>query len=152
MLGFDPDSRIMSHAIQRATNLSPSKIREFGVVSFVYAGLFLTEGIGLWLTKRWAEWFTVVITSSLVPLEIYEVFHRPTPIKVLVLIINVAVVAYLLYRIANKRQVARNDRVRRWPTCSAADDVAVFLGRQRSHFRPPLAAREDANRVPLLFQ
>jgi uncharacterized membrane protein (DUF2068 family) len=113
MLGFDQDSRIMSHAIQRATNLSPSKIREFGVVSFVYAGLFLTGGIGLWLIKRWAEWFTVVITSSLVPLEIYEVFHRPTPIKVLVLIINVAVVAYPLYRIANKRQVARNDHVRR---------------------------------------
>lgn len=54
-LGFDRDNRIMSHAIQRATNLSPSKIREFGVVSFVYAGLFLTGGIGLWLIKRWAS-------------------------------------------------------------------------------------------------
>lgn len=43
--------------------------------------------------KTLGEWFTVVITSSLVPLETYEIFHRPTPIKVLVLIINVAVVA-----------------------------------------------------------
>jgi uncharacterized membrane protein (DUF2068 family) len=99
MLGFDPGSRMMSHAIEKVTNLSPTRIRELGVVSFVYAGLFLTEGIGLWRLKRWAEWFTVVITSSLLPLEIYEIIHRPTPIKILVLIINIAVVAYLLYRI-----------------------------------------------------
>jgi uncharacterized membrane protein (DUF2068 family) len=102
MLGFDPGSRIMSRVLQKATNVSPDKIREFGVVSFIYAGLFLTEGIGLWLMKRWAEWFTVAITSSLLPLEIYEIFHRPTLIKILVLIINVAVVAYLLYRITSE--------------------------------------------------
>jgi uncharacterized membrane protein (DUF2068 family) len=67
----------------------------------VYAALFLTEGIGLWLLKRWAEWFTVVITASLVPFEIYEIYLRPTPIKVFVLIINLGVVAYLLYRITH---------------------------------------------------
>jgi uncharacterized membrane protein (DUF2068 family) len=106
MLGFDPGSRLMSRAIQRATNISPVRIRELGVVSFVYATLFLTEGIGLWLMKRWAEWFTVVITSSLVPLEIYEIFHRPTAIKILVFIINIAVVVYLLYRITNERHVS----------------------------------------------
>jgi uncharacterized membrane protein (DUF2068 family) len=108
MLGFDPGSRIMSHAIQKVTNISPNKIRELGVVSFIYAGLFLTEGIGLWLMKRWAEWFTVVITSSLLPLEIYEIFNRPTTIKILVIILNIAVVAYLLYRIASERQASRN--------------------------------------------
>ena len=102
MLGFDPGSRIMSRAIQKVTTISPNRIKDFGVVSFIYAGLFLTEGIGLWLMKRWAEWFTVVITSSLLPLEIYEIFHRPTPIKILVLIINIAVVAYLLYRLKSE--------------------------------------------------
>jgi uncharacterized membrane protein (DUF2068 family) len=109
MLGFDPGNRIMSRAIQKVTNISPNKIRDFGVVSFIYAGLFLTEGIGLWLMKRWAEWFTIVITSSLLSLEIYEIFHRPTPIKILVLIINIAVVAYLLYRITSERQVSRRN-------------------------------------------
>ena len=38
----------------------------------LYAGLFLTEGICLWLEKRWAEWLTVIIISSLIPLEIYD--------------------------------------------------------------------------------
>jgi uncharacterized membrane protein (DUF2068 family) len=61
--------------------------------------LFLTEGIGLWLMKRWAEWFTIIITSSLIPVEIYELYRHPTAVKILVLAINVAVVLYLLYRI-----------------------------------------------------
>jgi uncharacterized membrane protein (DUF2068 family) len=102
MFGFDPGSRYLNHAIQKATNLSPSKFKEFSIGSFIYAGLFLTEGIGLWLMKRWAEWFTVVITGSLVPLEIYEIYRHPTAVKIIVLIINLAVVAYLLYRIARE--------------------------------------------------
>lgn len=110
ILGFDPGSRMISHAIQKVTDISPARIREFGVVSFVYAGLFAIEGIGLWRLKRWAEWLTIVITSSLLPLEIYEIFHRPTLIKFLVLIINIAVVAYLLYRIADERHATLTKR------------------------------------------
>jgi uncharacterized membrane protein (DUF2068 family) len=99
MIGFDPESRHVNQAIDKVTNLSPHKFKEFSIGSFIYAGLFLTEGTGLWLQKRWAEWFTVIITSSLVPVEIYEIYRHPTILKILVLIINVAVVAYLIYRI-----------------------------------------------------
>src|ERR1700733_454563 len=101
-LGFDPGSHYVNQAIQKATNLSPNKIKELGLTSFVYAALFLTEGIGLWLLKRWAEWLTVIITSSLVPLEVYEIYRHPTPIKIIVLVINIAIVGYLLYRIAKE--------------------------------------------------
>jgi uncharacterized membrane protein (DUF2068 family) len=52
-----------------------------------------------------AEWFTVIITGSLVPFECYEIFRRPTPIKILLLIINIAIVGYLLYRILKNPQV-----------------------------------------------
>jgi uncharacterized membrane protein (DUF2068 family) len=52
---------------------------------------------------RWAEWFSVIITSSLLPLEVYELYRHPSPIKVLVLILNIAVVGYLVYRIRNER-------------------------------------------------
>jgi uncharacterized membrane protein (DUF2068 family) len=99
MINLDPGGRFVNQAVERITDLSPQKIRELGIVSFIYAGLFLTEGIGLWLLKRWAEWFTVIITGSLVPIEIYELIHRPTAIKALVLIINVAVVVYLIHHI-----------------------------------------------------
>jgi uncharacterized membrane protein (DUF2068 family) len=99
MLGLDPGNQYIDRALEKAANLSPNKIKGLAIVSFIYAGLFLTEGIGLWLVKRWAEWFTIIITSSLVPVEVYEILRNPTPIKILVLLINIAVVGYLLYRI-----------------------------------------------------
>lgn len=104
MVGFDPGRHVIAHVIQQATNIPPQRIRELGIVSFIYAGLFITEGIGLWMLKRWGEWFTVIITSSLVPIEGWEIYRHPTVIKVLVLVINLAVVAYLIYRIKQERQ------------------------------------------------
>ena len=102
MLGLDPGNRYIDRALQKSANLTPNKIKSFGVVSFIYAGLFLTEGIGLWLVKRWAEWFSVIITTSLVPLEVYEIYRHPSVLKYLVVIINIAAVGYLLYRIRNE--------------------------------------------------
>jgi len=103
LLGLDPNNHYIDTALEKASNLTPDKIKELGLGSMVYAGLFLTEGIGLWLEKRWAEWLTVIITSSLVPIEIYEIYRHPTAIKIAVLLINIAIVAYLLYRIRDKR-------------------------------------------------
>ena len=104
MLGLDPGNRYVDRALQKFGNLTPNKIKSFGVVSFIYAALFLTEGIGLWLVKRWAEWFSVIITTSLVPVELYEIYRHPSMIKCLVLVLNIAVVGYLLYRIRNEHQ------------------------------------------------
>jgi uncharacterized membrane protein (DUF2068 family) len=100
--GLDPGNRWVERGIEKASNLSHAKVKALGIVSFIYAGLFLTEGIGLWLMKHWAEWFTIIITSSLVPVEIYELYRHPTATKILVLIINIAVVAYLVYRIRSR--------------------------------------------------
>ena len=107
MLGFDPGSPYLDSAIQKVTTIPPSKIKDLGIVSFIYAALFLTEGIGLWLLKLWAEWFTVVITSSLLPIEAYEIYRHPTAIKFVVIAINMAVVAYLLYRIKKEPRSRR---------------------------------------------
>jgi uncharacterized membrane protein (DUF2068 family) len=107
MLGLDPGNRYVDRALQKFGNLTPSKIKSFGVVSFIYAALFLTEGIGLWLVKRWAEWFSVIITASLVPVELYEIYRHPSVLKCLVLVLNIAIVGYLLYRIRNEHQGIR---------------------------------------------
>jgi uncharacterized membrane protein (DUF2068 family) len=104
--GLDPGNRWVERGIEKASNLSPAKVKGLGIVSFIYAGLFLTEGIGLWLMKRWAEWFTIIITSSLVPVEIYELYRHPTAAKILVLITNIAVVIYLVYRIRTHKQTS----------------------------------------------
>jgi uncharacterized membrane protein (DUF2068 family) len=101
-LGLDPGGHYVNEAIEKATRLSPHRIGELGLVSFVYAGLFLTEGLGLWFLKRWAEWFTVIITSSLVPVEVWEIWRHPGAVKAIVLGINLAVVGYLVYRMAKE--------------------------------------------------
>jgi uncharacterized membrane protein (DUF2068 family) len=102
LLRLDPNNHYIDIALEKASNLRPDEIKQLGLGSMLYAGLFLTEGIGLWLEKRWAEWLTVVITSSLIPIEIYEIYRHPTAIKTAVLLINIAIVAYLLYRIRGK--------------------------------------------------
>jgi uncharacterized membrane protein (DUF2068 family) len=103
LLRLDPNNHYIDTALEKASNLTPDKIKELGLGSMIYAGLFLTEGIGLWREKNWAEWLTVIITSSLIPIELYEIYRNPTPVKIAVLLINVAIVAYLVYRIRHKR-------------------------------------------------
>jgi uncharacterized membrane protein (DUF2068 family) len=104
VLGLNPAGRHVERALEMAGSLPPHRLEELGVGSFVYAALFLTEGAGLWMGMRWAEWFTVVITSSLVPVEVYELVKHPTIAKVAVLGINVSVLVYLVVRIRRDRQ------------------------------------------------
>ena len=101
--GLDPGGRHVGRFLLKAAELTPNRLKEIGVGSLVYSALFLTEGIGLWLLKRWAEWLTVIITASLIPVEIYEIYRHLTPVRILLLLINVAVVAYLVHRIRNDR-------------------------------------------------
>jgi uncharacterized membrane protein (DUF2068 family) len=82
--------------VEMLENLGPSKFVAIGIVALVYAAIFATEGTGLWLRKHWAEWFTVIATGSLIPVEIYEVFHHFTWLKIGALIANVAIVLYLI--------------------------------------------------------
>jgi uncharacterized membrane protein (DUF2068 family) len=101
--GLNPGSRYVGHAILEAASLTPNRIEDLGVGSFLYAALFLSEGIGLWLMKRWAVWFSTIITSSFLPVEVHEIYRHPTSAKVFVLVINIAVVAFLIYRIRSQR-------------------------------------------------
>ena len=103
VLRIDPGGRLVSTALAKAGRLRPEQIKELGLVSFSYAALFLVEGTGLWLRKLWAEWLTTIITSSLVPVEIYEICRHPSWAKVAVLVINLGIVGYLVYRIRSRR-------------------------------------------------
>lgn len=107
-LGLGPGSRFVGRVLLGAATLTPTKVKDLAAGSFIYAGLFVTEGVGLWLLKRWAEWLTVIITSSLLPVEIYEVAHHPSAVKILVLVINVVFVGYLVFRIRAERFESRS--------------------------------------------
>jgi uncharacterized membrane protein (DUF2068 family) len=99
ILRVDPDNRIIHSLLARVLSLTPAQLRAASVGTFVYSGLLLTEGIGLLLRKRWAEYFTIITTAGLIPIEVYEIGKHVTAAKVGVLIINVAIVAYLVRRV-----------------------------------------------------
>lgn len=106
-LRLDPGNHFLNAALAKASNVSPEQIKKIGLGSFLYAGLFLTEGTGLWLRKRWGEWLTVILTSSLIPLEIYEIYRHLSVLKFGVLAVNVAIVAYLIFRIRSQQSVSK---------------------------------------------
>jgi uncharacterized membrane protein (DUF2068 family) len=94
-LRLDPGSHFVNLALEKAMKVNPGQVRKLGLGSFLYAGLFLAEGTGLWLT--------VIITSSLVPVEVYEIHRHPSYVKVGVLVINVAIVIYLIWHMRQQR-------------------------------------------------
>ena len=95
----DPHNHYLHLFFEKLANVDEHKLRALSLGTFVYSALFLTEGVGLFLRKRWAELLTVISTAGLIPLEIYELFHRPTFIKALLFLVNVAVVLYLIFEI-----------------------------------------------------
>jgi uncharacterized membrane protein (DUF2068 family) len=102
-LQLDPGSHFVNLALGKAAKVSPGQVKKLGLGSFLYAGLFLAEGTGLWLRKRWGEWLTVIITSSLVPVEVYEIHRHPSLVKVVVLALNIAIVVYLIYHMRRRK-------------------------------------------------
>jgi uncharacterized membrane protein (DUF2068 family) len=101
-LQVDPDNHYIHIALGKLAGLDNHKLEEISAGSFIYAAIFLTEGIGLLLGKRWAEYFTIIATGSFIPYEAYELAKKPGIVKVAALIINVAVVGYLIVRVKQK--------------------------------------------------
>lgn len=111
-LRLDPGNHFLNAALAKASNVSPEQIKKIGLGSFLYAALFLTEGTGLWLRKRWGEWLTVIVTSSLIPVEIYEIYRHLSVLKFGVLAVNAAIVAYLIFRIRSQQSVSKEPHYR----------------------------------------
>jgi len=105
----DPHNHYLHSLIEKIPDVDPNKLRAISFGTFVYSALFLTEGVGLFLRKRWAEFLTIISTAGLIPLEVYELFHHPTFLKVLLLLVNIAIVAYLIFEI---RRLSKSSRSR----------------------------------------
>lgn len=104
LLRLDPASRYVGIAWEKIVRIDPKKIHEMALLAACYSALFFAEGIGLWLGKRWAEWLTVVVTGSLIPFEIYELLHKPSAPKLAVLVVNAAIVFYLIFRLKGQKK------------------------------------------------
>ena len=95
-LHLNADSRLIHALVLKVDALQPHSVLLAGLVSLGYAGMFLVEGIGLWLELPWAAYLTVVSTSLLLPFELYEVIEQVSMLRVGVLLVNLVIVFYLV--------------------------------------------------------
>ena len=84
------------HDFERLLTLNVTTLRLIGIAAAVYAVLEGAEAVGLWFQYRWAEYLTFVATTAFVPLEVYELTKTVSALKVLALVVNIAIVLYLL--------------------------------------------------------
>jgi uncharacterized membrane protein (DUF2068 family) len=96
-LRMDIDGRIMTWVLDHIDDMTAHRLKQIGAATFFYAGLRVTEGIGLVMEKAWAEYMTVGVTVSFLPWEVYEICKRPDIFRVGLLITNLIVLAYLVW-------------------------------------------------------
>lgn len=92
----DPNHGLL-YDVRHLFALKTATLKEVGVLVAAYAMLEAAEAVGLWYAKRWAEYLTFIATTALLPLEIHELLNRVTVFRVSALVVNVAIVIYLLY-------------------------------------------------------
>jgi uncharacterized membrane protein (DUF2068 family) len=103
----DPNNHYIHKMLAKLGAVDDRKLEQISAGSFIYAALLLTEGVGLLMRKRWAEYFTIITTASLIPLEIYEMILKFSATKIIVIVINIAVVCYLFVRLRQKKRSGR---------------------------------------------
>src|ERR1700691_748594 len=97
------EHKVVTWLLEWFSGLSASRIHALRIVTLAYAAVFATEGVGLWMQKRCAEWLTTIITASMIPLEVWELFDKPNFGKAAVLVANTAIVAYLVWHVRRTR-------------------------------------------------
>ncbi|HUZ29538.1 MAG TPA: DUF2127 domain-containing protein [Solirubrobacteraceae bacterium] len=85
------------HELAKLFALRAGALTRAGLIILAYGILEGVEAVGLWFAKRWAEYLTLVATTILLPLEVYELINGATALKVIGFIINLAIVIYLLF-------------------------------------------------------
>jgi uncharacterized membrane protein (DUF2068 family) len=98
-LGLNPKDNWIQRLIEKVSKINSNENVTFGVIALAYGVLEGAEAYGLWTRRRWGEWLTVVATSLLLIPEVWELTKSATLLKVGALLVNLAVVAYLLWRL-----------------------------------------------------
>ena len=96
------ENRFLRAGLARLTGIKRQNLRLFEIGTFCYSGLLFTEGIGLLMLKRWAEYLTAIITASFIPFEFLSDVRRFSAGKTLVLFLNIAAVWYLSVRLRSQ--------------------------------------------------
>jgi uncharacterized membrane protein (DUF2068 family) len=98
-LHLDPENKLIIKALANVSGISKRELRAIDAGTFLYALLYVVEGVGLLLAKHWAEYLTIIATGSLVPVEMHEVANRVNFLRIAVMLVNIAIVVYLICRL-----------------------------------------------------
>ena len=104
-LRVDPHNHYIQMLLEKLGMVDDKKLKALSIGTFFYSALFLTEGTGLALRKRWAEYLTIVSTASLLPLEVYEIVKRADAARIVVLVASTAIVVYLVFEVRRTRNI-----------------------------------------------
>jgi uncharacterized membrane protein (DUF2068 family) len=102
-LKFDPESKFVQLLLDKVDLIDAHRLRQISVATFGYSALALTEGVGLLMEKVWAEYLTLILTVSFLPWELYELARRPSWLRLSLLLINLAVLGYLVWLLRRKK-------------------------------------------------
>jgi uncharacterized membrane protein (DUF2068 family) len=108
-LHLDPDNRLVHFVLTRVGGISHERLKLIGAGTFIYAIVHFIEGFGLIFLQRWAEYLTVILTGSLMPLELYEIYEKVSPIRISVFVVNLAIVIYLIYKLQQENKSRKEE-------------------------------------------
>ena len=101
-LHLDADNRYIAKLLQKAGVIDEQRLKHLSGLTIGYGAIFMIEGVGLIFKQRWAEYVTLVITLSFIPIEIMEIVKHCNAAKVIILIVNLAIAVYLIIMLRRK--------------------------------------------------
>jgi uncharacterized membrane protein (DUF2068 family) len=101
-LGLDPNGTGMRKVVEVVRKIKANEDVVFGVIALAYGVLEGAEAYGLWKRRRWGEWLTVIATALLLIPEVIELAKGASPLKLGGLVVNLLVVAYLIWRLRRR--------------------------------------------------
>lgn len=97
-------SKILLYLLNKLQGaLADGQLRVPGLLALFYSAILFTEGIGVYLQKRWAEFLMVFATATLIPFEVRHIFHRPSIVGLFILAVNCFIV-WFLYRVLKRER------------------------------------------------
>jgi uncharacterized membrane protein (DUF2068 family) len=105
-LHFDPEGHHIGALLAKIGLLNDKRIEELSAITFFYSVLHLIEGVGLWLNKRWGKFFTIIVTGSFIPLEIYAMYEHFRIVKLVVFAANIVIIWYLIAMVRREKYSA----------------------------------------------
>jgi len=103
-LHLDPANGSPRIFLDLAGRLTDQRLWLLAVLAFGYASMRFAEAWGLWWGRRWALWFAVASGSIYVPVEVYELFHGVSRVKVIALVVNGIIVASMSYALWQRKK------------------------------------------------